>query len=71
MDMSSPGLGDNAAVYEFTAAKLMVQVLKQSGDDLSRENIMRQTTTVKDFEMPKGLPGARVNTSPENYYPIR
>jgi branched-chain amino acid transport system substrate-binding protein len=32
---------------------------------------MRQATNIRDFEFAMGLPGARVNTSPDNYYPIR
>jgi branched-chain amino acid transport system substrate-binding protein len=38
---------------------------------LSRENIMRQATNLKDLELPMLLPGMKVNTSPENYFPIR
>ena len=44
----------------------MVQVLKQCGDDLSRENIMKQATNLKDLELPLLLPGIKVNTSPTN-----
>ena len=57
--------------YGFDAAILMVQVLKQCGDDLSHENIMRQATNIKDFVLPMKLPGVKVNTSKDNYYPIR
>ena len=42
-----------------------------SGDDLSRENVMRQAANLKDLELPMLLPGVKVNTSPENYSPIR
>jgi hypothetical protein len=49
---------------------MLVQVLKQCGDDLSRENIMRQAANLKDFELPLLLPGIKVNTSPDNYFPI-
>jgi branched-chain amino acid transport system substrate-binding protein len=69
--MSPAQLGDVFAFYGFSAASIMVQVLKQCGDNLSRENILRQATGIKDFETPMSLPGARVNTSPDNYYPIR
>jgi hypothetical protein len=41
-----------------------VQVLKQAGDDLSRENIMRQATNLRDLELPMLLPGIKVRTSP-------
>jgi branched-chain amino acid transport system substrate-binding protein len=69
--LSSAELGDVNSLYGFSAAIIMAQVLKQCADDLSRENIMRQATNIKDFELPMGLPGARINTSPQNYYPIR
>jgi branched-chain amino acid transport system substrate-binding protein len=69
--MSSAQLSDPVVVYGFVAATIMTHVLKQCGDDLSRENILRQATHIRDFELPMGLPGTRVNTSPENYFPIR
>ena len=64
-------LGDLYAVAAFSEAATLVQVLKQCGDDLSRENIMRQAANLKDLELPMLLPGMKVNTSPENFYPIR
>jgi ABC-type branched-subunit amino acid transport system substrate-binding protein len=69
--MGAAQLSDPAVVYGFAAATLMTHVLKQCGDDLSRENILRQATNIRDFELPMGLPGTRVNTSPDNYFPIR
>jgi branched-chain amino acid transport system substrate-binding protein len=69
--MSSTELVDGNAAYGFNAATIMVHVLKQCGDDLSRENIMRQALTIKDLELPMLLPGIRFNTSPSNYYPAR
>ncbi|HEY7758851.1 MAG TPA: branched-chain amino acid ABC transporter substrate-binding protein, partial [Burkholderiales bacterium] len=44
--------------------------LKQCGDDLTRENLMRQAANLKDVELPMLLPGIRVNTSPTDFYPI-
>ena len=44
-------------------------MLKQCGDDLSRENIMSQAANLKDFELPMLLPGMKINTSPDNYLP--
>jgi branched-chain amino acid transport system substrate-binding protein len=49
----------------------MVQVLKQCGADLSRDNIMRQALNIKGFVTPNALPSASINTSPTNYFPIR
>ena len=62
---------DGNAAAGFGAAQVIVQVLKQCGEDLSRENIMRQATNLKDLELPLLLPGIKVNTSPTNYSPIR
>jgi hypothetical protein len=48
-----------------------VQVLKQCGDDLTRENVMRQAANLKDVELPMLLPGIKLNTSPTDYTPIK
>jgi branched-chain amino acid transport system substrate-binding protein len=69
--MSPNELIDANAVYGFGSSATMVQVLKQCGNDLSRENIMRQAANLKDLELPMGLPGLRINTSPTNFSPIR
>jgi branched-chain amino acid transport system substrate-binding protein len=49
----------------------LVQVLKQAGNDLSRENIMRQATNLRDLKLPMLLPGVTVNTSPTDYYAVQ
>ena len=69
--MSPKDFIDINAAYGFGAAATMVQVLKQCGNDLSRENVMRQAANLKDFELPTLLPGIKINTSPDNYSPIR
>jgi hypothetical protein len=48
--MTPAQLIDPAAVYGFVAATIMTHVLKQCGDDLSRENILRQATNIKDLD---------------------
>jgi branched-chain amino acid transport system substrate-binding protein len=58
-------------VNGYNYAATMVQVLKQAGNDLSRENIMRQATSLRALELPMLLPGIRVDTSPTDYYPIQ
>lgn len=63
-------LDDWVNVSSQTIAQAMVQVLKQAGDDLSRENVMRQAANLKQFEVPGLLPGIRIDTSPTDYYPI-
>jgi branched-chain amino acid transport system substrate-binding protein len=62
---------DGNAVTAFGNAAMLIQVLKQCDDDLSRENIMRQAANIKDIELPMLLPGIKVNTAPDNFYPIR
>ena len=47
-----------------------VQVLKQCGDDLTRENLLKQANSIKDLQLPLLLPGIRLNTSTEDHYPI-
>ena len=61
---------DNSNVYGYTLAQLMVHVLKQCGDDLTRENVMRQAANLKNLALPMLLPGIKINTSPTDYYPI-
>jgi branched-chain amino acid transport system substrate-binding protein len=57
-------------VYGYGAAQTLVQVLKQCGDELTRENVMRQAANLKDLEVTILLPGIRINTSPTDFYPI-
>ena len=63
-------LTDGSNVYGYNVAQTLVQVLKQCGNDLSRENVMRQAANIKNFELPMALPGIKVNTSPTDFYPI-
>ena len=58
-------------VYGYNSAATLVQVLKQAGNDLSRENIMRQATNLRDLELPMLLPGIKVSTSPTDYYAVQ
>jgi len=63
-------LADILNAYGYSAAQTLVHVLKQCGDDLTRENIMRQAANIKNLELPLLLPGMRINTSPTDFYPI-
>jgi ABC-type branched-subunit amino acid transport system substrate-binding protein len=51
-------------------AQTAIQILKQCGNDLTRANIVRQATGLKDLELPLLLPGIKLNTGPDQYYPI-
>ena len=57
--------------YGYNNAAALIQVLKQAGSDLSRENIMRQATNLRDLELPMLLPGIKVNTSPTDYWAVQ
>jgi branched-chain amino acid transport system substrate-binding protein len=61
---------DSNAVLGYAAAETMAQVLRQCGDDLSRENIMRQAASLKDYRIPVLLPGIAIDTGPPHYRPI-
>ena len=57
-------------VYGYNSAQLLVQVLKQCGDDLSRVNVMRQAANIKNLQLPMATPGVKINTSPTDFFPI-
>jgi branched-chain amino acid transport system substrate-binding protein len=58
-------------VYGYLVAQTMIQVLKQCGDDLTRASVMRQAANLKDLELGLLLPGIKINTGPNDYYPIK
>jgi ABC-type branched-subunit amino acid transport system substrate-binding protein len=60
--------GQNA--YGFLASQVLQKVLEQCGDDLSRENVMKQAANLKDLKFGLLFDGILVNTSPTNYFPI-
>lgn len=57
------GKDDAAAVYGYAAAETMVQVLRQCGNDLSRENVMKQAAALRDYQASALLPGIKINTT--------
>jgi branched-chain amino acid transport system substrate-binding protein len=69
--MPDADLKDNNFPYGMMVAMTLVQVLKQCGNDLSRENIMKEAASLHDLEMPMLLPGIKINTSPDNFAPIK
>ena len=72
VDKYMPGanVADTNLVYGYAAAQTMVQVLKQAGDDLTRENVMKQAASLKDFAPDTALPGVKINTSATDFAPI-
>ena len=72
MDRYATGLSksDGLTSYSYALARTMVEVLRRCGDDLSRENIMRQAATLKGLQIPMLIPGIAINTSPSDHAPI-
>ena len=72
MDRYAPSLSksDGLTSYSYALARTMVEVLRRSGDDLSRENIMRQAATLKGLQIPMLIPGIAIDTSPSDHAPI-
>jgi branched-chain amino acid transport system substrate-binding protein len=68
--MPDANIADANLVYGFAAAETMVQVLKQCGDNLTRENVMKQAASLKDFAPDTLIPGIKVNTSATDFAPI-
>jgi branched-chain amino acid transport system substrate-binding protein len=62
---------DSQNVYGQSIAATTVQMLKQCGDELTRENVMKQAANLHDLSLPMLLPGITVNTSPTNFAPIK
>ena len=61
---------DASVMFGYTVAQGLVQVLKACGDNLTRENVMKQAASIKDLELGGLLPGIKVNTSPTDFAPI-
>jgi branched-chain amino acid transport system substrate-binding protein len=57
----------NFNTYGYSTAQLMVHVLRQCGDDLTRENVLRQATNLKNVQLDLALPGILGNTTPNDY----
>jgi branched-chain amino acid transport system substrate-binding protein len=62
---------NNFTVYGYLVAQTLVQVIKQSGDDLTRENVMKQAANLKNFQLGMLLPGIGINTGPTDFAPIK
>jgi branched-chain amino acid transport system substrate-binding protein len=60
-------IGDNNYTYAYAAGTTMLQVLRQCGNDLSRENVMRQATNIAPMDLATFLPGIQVQSQPGNY----
>ena len=61
---------DASVMYAYTVAQGLVHVLKNCGDNLTRENVMKQAASIKDLELGGLLPGIKVNTSATDFAPL-
>jgi branched-chain amino acid transport system substrate-binding protein len=68
--MPNDDISDQNFVNSYNTGMVLAQALKQAGDDLSRESIMKQALNIKEFPLPMMLPGIKVNTSPTDHFPI-
>jgi hypothetical protein len=66
----SGDLKDASNVYGYSVAQTVMQVLKQCGDNLTRDNVMKQAASLS-MELPLNLPGVNVKTGPDDFYPIQ
>jgi branched-chain amino acid transport system substrate-binding protein len=62
---------DSGYVFGYAVAHSLVEVLKKSGDNLTRENVMKQAASLKNYDNPMLLPGIKINTSATDFYPIQ
>jgi branched-chain amino acid transport system substrate-binding protein len=72
MDGYAPDLSksNSLAVFGYAIANIMVDVLRNCGDDLSRDNIMKQAASLKGLQLPMLIPGVVVNTSASDHAPL-
>jgi branched-chain amino acid transport system substrate-binding protein len=73
MDKWMPGgnKADANHVFGYAVSVLMHETLKKCGDDLTRDNVMKQAANFQKFKLPMLIPGITINTSPTDYYPIQ
>jgi branched-chain amino acid transport system substrate-binding protein len=69
--MPGADLKDSNIPYGYALGLTLKQVLTQCGDDLSRENIMKQAASLNGLELPTLLPGVKISTSATNFHPLR
>lgn len=69
--MPNGDVRDDGHNYGFSVAHTLLQALRQAGDNLTRENVMKEAANIRGFEAPLLLPGIKINTSPTDFYPIQ
>jgi branched-chain amino acid transport system substrate-binding protein len=68
---TSGNVADALTVYGYTAAQTMVAVLEACGDNLTRENVMKQAAGIRSLKLPMLLPGITISTGPNDFAPIK
>jgi len=69
--MAGANKADANHVFGYAVSSLMHETLKKCGDNLTRENVMKQAANFQKWKLPLALPGITINTSPTDYYPIQ
>ncbi|HEX4893154.1 MAG TPA: ABC transporter substrate-binding protein [Hyphomicrobiaceae bacterium] len=69
--MPQADLKDDLHNYGYAVTHTLLEVLKRCGDNLTRENIMKQAASLQGVEIPLVLPGIKANTSPTDFYPLQ
>jgi hypothetical protein len=64
MKQWAPGELIEESIFAYATAQMIVEVLKRCGDDLSRENLLKQATNIRDLRLPLFLPGVNISISP-------
>ena len=62
---------DGNNTYGLAVAQLTAQVLRQCGDNLTRENVMKQAASIRNFQIPMALPGVLAQTGPDDFAPFQ
>jgi branched-chain amino acid transport system substrate-binding protein len=66
----SGDVSNKTVISAYVISEAIVEVLKRCGDDLTRENVMKQASNLHGLTLPMLLPGSTVDTSPTSYYPV-
>ena len=69
--MPNADIKDWNHTYGYAVTYSLVHILKAAGDNLTRENIMKQAASLQGKEVPLALDGIKLNTSPTDFYPLQ
>ncbi len=69
--MASFDIKDDTHNYGYSVTHTLIEVLKKCGDELTRDNVMKQSASLKGYEAPLLLPGIKINTSATDFYPLQ